>query len=71
MVVICGLVHDVHTVFLLPKTTNSNIFRPTCTMEDSFKVHFSCFCWLFCFVVVICDLVHDVQTVFIMPYNNH
>ena len=26
VVVICGLVHGVHTVFLLPKTTNSNIF---------------------------------------------
>ena len=46
-------------------TTNNNIFRSTCTMKDSFKVHFSC-CF-FCFVVVICDLVHDVETVFIMP----
>ena len=46
------------------------IFRPTCAMQDGFKVHFSFLCVFFfvffCFAVL-CDLVHNVETAFHLP----
>ena len=59
--------------FIVTKFVMIHIFRATsCTMQDSFKVHFSVFfvvvfCFCFCFVVVICVLLHDVETVFFLP----